>query len=355
MYTGQKTLSVVIPVRESQETITLTVESLLSQTKKPDEIIVVSRVGDSTKIVLQKYIDRHQIVYIETNEGSEYPRDAHINRWIGANCATSDYIFFTDSKVIFENNSLEAAVMLLEKNHVEALGASVYSWPSDSHRFVSKIQDKSLLRNNPIFPEKKILDKKNFGKSENLPVTTGLLVTRHAFNLIKNDFALEYSRVASTYDDYATAWLLVNSGIKILLTNQVITYHKHRLQLREYLRQVARSGQSAALLSKFYPECPFSKRRQTQMIGVVSSVIVGLLATVSLVAFQVPLLYPAYFVAGAVIFAGITNVIKSRDLICFLLPPITLFLILHFSYHYWKWQYSINTNRQTNVSKYVQI
>src|SRR5690606_3272053 len=102
-------------------------------------------------------------------------------------------------------------------------------------------------------------------------------------DLIKDDFGLDYSRVASTYDDYVTAWILVKNDIKILLTNEVVTYHKHRLSLKDYFRQISRSGQSAALLLKFYPDNPFSKRRLLQVFSLLVAILTATLLCLVLV------------------------------------------------------------------------
>lgn len=350
-------LSVVIPARESQKTIMKTLNSLFSQTLKPDEIIIVSRENDPTIKAVKHLILTKKIKYIETDKGLEYIRDAHINRWVGASQSKGDYIFFTDSKVIFEKNSVEKAVELLEKNKVHAVGASVFSWPSDSHRFTSKIQDKGLIRNNPIFKEEKMLDINNFGYTESLPVTTGLLITRHAFNLIKNDFGLDYSKVASTYDDYVTAWLLIKNGINILLTGQVVTYHKHRLKMSDYFKQISRSGQSAALMLKFYPECPFASRRLIQVLGITGIVAVSFVSALIAILQGFNILSLAMLTVFVMLLAGVINAIKEKDIVCFFFPPITISLILFFSFHYMSWLWIVWTKREkaSEISSYIQI
>ncbi|MEK7168458.1 MAG: glycosyltransferase family 2 protein [Patescibacteria group bacterium] len=257
-------ISVVMPARDSGGTIRATIESILNQTLKPYEVIIIASKNDNTRKAIGDYLYNNSVKYFELDNLQEYYRDAHIKRWHGAQKSKGNFIFFTDSKAILDEKALSNSLKLAKEHNVEVVAGTVLSWAEDTNSFISKVQDKGLIRNNPKFPKVGKLNKNNFGLTESLPVTTALFVSRNAFDKIEHDFGLEYSKIASTYDDYVTAWLLVNEGFEILVTNTVISYHKHRTSWKNYLKQISRSGQSAALMAKYYPECPYA---QLQLAG----------------------------------------------------------------------------------------
>jgi glycosyltransferase involved in cell wall biosynthesis len=348
-------ISVVIPARNSGDTIAQTVKSVLAQTLPPREVIIVASPGDGTKAPLESFIAQGLVRYFEV-EAAGYVRDAHYKRWIGAQEAHGTYVFFTDAKIVLAPDALANAAKLTLYFGVEVIAGSVRSWPGHEHRFIAKVQDKALIKNNPTFGQAELLHRENFGATEHLPVTTGLLMSKRVFKAIKHDFALEYSRVASTYDDYATAWLIVRAGFSILRTSSVVSYHRHR-GWRGYRRQIARSGQSAALLLDYYPDCPFGARRRRQVMLFASShlfftslIVATLLGTTTSTLW----LIPASMVAGFAI-AGIINVLRSKDIMAFWLPPITYLLIATFSYHFIKWRLMRQASKTSLPLKYLQV
>ncbi|MBU4210695.1 glycosyltransferase [Patescibacteria group bacterium] len=350
-------ISVIIPARESEATVRETVKSLLAQSCRPFEIIIVASSNDSTRSAIRDYIKNRTVKYIEIKPGKSYTRDAHLKRWVGANRAKGRYIFFTDSKATLKKDALKLAIKLSKQYKVEVVAGTAVSWQEDSGLLISKLQDKALIKNNPDFPFFGKLNINNFGNTESLPVTTALLLSKKAFNSIKKDFGLNFSKEASTYDDYVISWLLVKNGFEILVTNQVVSYHKHRIRWKQYFRQISRSGQSAALMLKYYPDCPFAKRRNFQVHAVlVLSLFILLLSvftvfTKGLIGFVT---IPAFVLFGLIV-AGLVNVFIEKDFYTFFLPPITCALIYDFSIHFFKWRYFMNKNKTDQVLRYFQL
>jgi len=329
--------------------------SLLGQTHKPYEIIVVASYIDTTSRAIEDLIYKKRVIYIKVKSRS-YIRDAHFKRWLGANRARGEYIFFTDSKAILDRKALQKAILLAKKYKVEAVAGIAKSWKQDENLLVSKLQDKGLIRNNPKFPKLGKLNIKNIGRTESLPVTTALLISKDAFKSIKGDFGLEYSKVASTYDDYVTAWLLAKEGYEILLTNRIISYHKHR-NWKQYFKQIARSGQSAALMLKYYPDCPYGKRRAFQVFTF-SALNIFLLAVTAIFIIKLYFgwLFILVFGTGlALIIAGIINVLIEKDIDTFFLPPFTYALICTFSIHYLRWFFTKTKNYKKKIINYFQL
>lgn len=352
-----KTVSVVIPARNSQDSIRPTINSLATQTRRPDEVVVVVARNDPTRTTIEDYLGFVQL--LETSPPARFVRDAHWKRWTGAKVAKGDVVLFVDSGVIVEENAISKILELMSEYGVQVVGGIVPAWPEAASHFVIKVQDKGLVTNYPEFPEARFINRDNFGDSESLAVTGILGMTRRAFESIQDDFGVEFSSIAATYDDYVVDWLLVSRGITILVSNQVIGYRKPRLTLRGYAKEISRSGQSAAVMRNEYPECPFGKRRLFQTLAVWGLVAASLAtAVLSLIAFgATALLVMTSLAVGGFFFLGVANAIKARDLDGFFIPPITIFLIFVFAFHFTKSWIWIRQNRlePRKIQEYLQI
>ncbi len=350
------TISVVIPARDSQSTIRLTIESLWNQTLRPDEVVVVVAPGDYTSMAIQDYITSGFVTMVTVCPPEDYIRDAQWKRYMGIKASEGNIIFLTDSKVLVEAHALENAKKLMQEHKVSVVGGITPAWPNQKQNFWARLTDKALVSNIPTFQEIGFLTKKSFGQTESLPVTTALMFTRSVFEKVSEDFALEFSKVAATYDDYVLAWLIVDAGFKILVTNTVVAHHLHRTSWKDYSKQIARSGQSAGVMAKMYPECPFIKRRLRQvcLIDVVVSVCT-LLAFLAIVLFKEAAISIAVALATAIYACvGFVNAIKAKDWQAFVFPFFTILLILTFALHFTK-TFTQTELHPSGVSEYLQI
>ena len=85
------TVSVVIPVYNSSEYIARTIESVLAQTHKPDEIIVVDDGStDETRQKVTQYEPKVKYIY-QTNAGTSAARNT------GIKTSSSEWIAFLDA------------------------------------------------------------------------------------------------------------------------------------------------------------------------------------------------------------------------------------------------------------------
>ncbi len=349
-------VSVVIPARDSQGTIRTTIETLHNQTRRPDEVIIVVGKNDFTQATIEDFIASGFVTMIVTEPPSDYVRDTQWKRWVGMQKSMGDIIFLTDSMILLEEHALETALGLMKEHKVSVVAGISPSWPDQKDNFWAALHDKALVSNLPEFPVAGLLTAENFGKTESLPVTAALMMTRDVFEKVENDFALEFSKVGASYEDFALSWLIVKEDYTILVTNQVIGYHKHRINWSGYAKQLGRSGQGAAVLAKMYPDCPFGVRRlkQVKLIGVVLLLIMlsGLFTTATFewLAITIGMLLS---VVGYLLL-GVLNVIKTKELRAFLFPLFTILLILNFALHFSK-TYAQKTHNPSTVSKYLQI
>jgi len=143
-------ISVIIPSYQHSATIGRCLDSILSQTLKPDEIIVVNDGStDNTLKVLEIYQD--QIILInQENKGSNPARN------VGFKASKGDRIVFCDADVIMAPNMIKELNTALD-SHSEASYAysgfrfgwkSFRSYPFDSERLrqINFIHTTTLIR-----------------------------------------------------------------------------------------------------------------------------------------------------------------------------------------------------------------
>ncbi len=351
------TVSVVIPARNSEATIGDTLRSLLTQTLPPEEILVVGAPDDTTYTAVVPFLENSTVRYIEAAAPAGYVRDAQYKRRVGAREARGEWIFFTDSKVLLDAGALEAALGAAGRASVDAVAGTARSCPDDAHKLMALLQDEALVQNNPRFGASRLLTRENFGSAEDLPVTTALLLSRPAFEAIEHDFGVAHSRYGTSYEDYAVAWLLVSHDFPILCTDTVVSYHKHRLTWKGYARQIARSGQGAALFTARYPDCPFAERRTGQVELWLGAHLGALLAFVLGVAFAGLAAVGALLALSLVAFTilGGVQAVVRRNVRTALLPPLTYVLIWIFVYHYMYWALMPQRTYMRRAAAYVQL
>ena len=105
-------VSVIIPTYNCAQYITEAVDSVLNQTYKNFEVIVIDDGStDNTKEVLASYIDKKQIYYIyQANKGPGAARNAGIDK------ARGNYIAFLDADDLLFPNSISRRISFLNKH-----------------------------------------------------------------------------------------------------------------------------------------------------------------------------------------------------------------------------------------------
>jgi len=98
-------ISVVIPTYNRKEELGRALDSILNQTIRPNEIIVVDGCSDDgTKLVLQEYAVREVRTFIQTGEGVSNARNEGIKE------STNEWVAFLDSDDWWLPNKLEEQV-----------------------------------------------------------------------------------------------------------------------------------------------------------------------------------------------------------------------------------------------------
>ena len=107
-------VSIILPNYNSSKTIIVTINSILQQTYKNWEIVIIDDCSDKkTKNILSKYkkIKKIKISYLTKNKGAAYCRNLAIKR------SKSDYIAFIDSDDLWEKNKLKLQINFMQKNN----------------------------------------------------------------------------------------------------------------------------------------------------------------------------------------------------------------------------------------------
>jgi glycosyltransferase involved in cell wall biosynthesis len=108
-----RSISVIIPSYQHVATIARCLDSVLSQTLLPNEIIIVNDGStDNTLEVLKKYGDRIKIINQE-NQGGQVARNN------GFAASSGDFVIFCDADVVMRRDMLEKFSKVLE-GHPEA-------------------------------------------------------------------------------------------------------------------------------------------------------------------------------------------------------------------------------------------
>ncbi|NQV90253.1 glycosyltransferase family 2 protein [Candidatus Uhrbacteria bacterium] len=131
-------ISVIIPTYQHAETLPSVLDSILNQSRKPDEIIVINDGStDNTEAVLAPY-QEHITYFSQKNQGAPTARN------LGFTHSRGEYVIFWDADVIGEPTMLERLETALE-NHPEASWAySSFCW--GKKLFLSTYFDQEKLR-----------------------------------------------------------------------------------------------------------------------------------------------------------------------------------------------------------------
>jgi glycosyltransferase involved in cell wall biosynthesis len=106
-------VSVVVPVRDEEGSIRELLDSLLAQTRPPDEIVITDGGSiDATPQIIEDYIRRGAPVRL-IRAGAALPGRG---RNLGAAQASFEWLAFTDAGIRLENNWLEALISKAEAN-----------------------------------------------------------------------------------------------------------------------------------------------------------------------------------------------------------------------------------------------
>ena len=114
-------VSIYVPVYNGQNTIESCINSILSQTVKPNKILVINdNSTDETAEILKKYSDKIEIINNDKNLGVSYIRN------FATNYLKSKFIASIDADVELTNNWLEKLIDKATKENITLIGGKMY-------------------------------------------------------------------------------------------------------------------------------------------------------------------------------------------------------------------------------------
>jgi glycosyltransferase involved in cell wall biosynthesis len=124
-------VSVVVPLYNKQNYIEQTLRSVMNQTYKNLECLIVDDGStDNSVAIARKFIEDNQLswsLYLQSNSGQTKARNHGIRESKG------EYIAFLDSDDLWAPNKLELQVKAIEENHKSVLVLSAYAIFKEDH------------------------------------------------------------------------------------------------------------------------------------------------------------------------------------------------------------------------------
>ena len=125
LHTGSAStaISAIIPVYNRESSVRRAIDSILSQSCPPSEVIVVDDCShDGTRQALEEYGDAITRIYLENNSGPSRARNE------GARCASAEWLAFLDSDDCWEKDKLKGQIEYLRKYPFYEIVQSEEKW-----------------------------------------------------------------------------------------------------------------------------------------------------------------------------------------------------------------------------------
>lgn len=230
--------SIIIPVFNRPDEMAEMLESLAAQREKNFEVVVVED-GSSLpcKAEVDRYTGRLEIQYItKPNTGRSDTRN------VGMENARGNYFLFFDSDCILPPEYIQTLNRCLEAGYSDCFGGPDRALPTftDMQKAVNFAMT-SFLTTGGIRGSGKVCMEKFHPRSFNMGFSRAV-----------------YEKVGGFADmfgeDIDLSIRIRQAGFKTVLFPEVSVYHKRRVNLRKFFRQVYNFGQARIFLYKLHPE-----------------------------------------------------------------------------------------------------
>ena len=230
--------SLVIPVYNRPDEVDELLHSLLAQSLKDFEVIIVED-GSQTpcRMVCERYEGQLKLRYLaKENSGPGQSRN------YGVEHATGDYVLILDSDVVLPEGYLQAVDDELRREPCDAFGGPDRA--ADSFTPVQKAISYSMtsfFTTGGIRGGKKKLDKF-------YPRSFNMGIRREVYNQLGGFSKMRFG------EDIDFSIRIIKAGFKTRLFPDAWVYHKRRTDFKKFWRQVFNSGIARINLYKKYPD-----------------------------------------------------------------------------------------------------
>ena len=229
--------SIIIPVYNRPDEVDELLESLLAQTVKDFEVIIVEDGSQKPcKDVCNKYADKLNIHYFLKENGGPGPA-----RNYGVEKAQGDYVLILDSDCVIPSGYLAAVDAELKTNPCDAFGG-----PDAAHESFTDIQKAisysmtSFFTTGGIRGGKKKLDK-FYPRSFNMGMKRSVYNNLNGFSKMRFGEDIDFS------------YRIFENGYTCRLFPEAWVWHKRRTDMRKFFKQVFNSGIARINLEKRHP------------------------------------------------------------------------------------------------------
>lgn len=230
--------SIIVPLYNRPVEIKEMLSSLLDQTYKEFEVIIVED-GSKNKAehIIDKFKDRLDIQYFfKENEGQGFARNYGFER------AKGDFFIVFDSDIIVPEGYLLKVIEGIEKDKLDAFGG-----PDAAHSSFTAIQKAiSYSMTSPFTTGGIRGNKKHVGqfhpRSFNLGISRAVWEKTGGFKLSRRSEDIEFSI------------RMINSGFKVGLIPDAFVYHKRRTSFAQFYKQTYNFGKGRIDIYCLYPK-----------------------------------------------------------------------------------------------------
>ena len=234
-YKTSPSVTVVVPVRNGEQTIQPLLESLQKldyNGNKVEVIVVDGNSTDKTREIVKKYPVK---LVVEKRKGLNVARNT------GIKCSNGEIVAFTDSDCIVPPNWITKIVENFKDPKVSCVGGSAKALDSD---FVSQYADNSIVRLMPFFTKREELEKvKPFFRH---PAGCNMAFRRK----VAEEVGYFDENIQYGFDEVEFADRVCRAGYKMVLDPEVTVWHKHRSTFGEFLKQNFQYGKGSGLVLK---------------------------------------------------------------------------------------------------------
>ena len=230
--------SFVIPVYNRPEEVEELLASMVSQSAKVFEVIIVED-GSQIKCeeICEKFQKKVDIKYFfKENTGPGQSRNYGVEK------ATGNYIIFLDSDCVLPNNYFEIVEGLIKNDFVDAFGG-----PDKAHKDFSLLQKSinysmtSFFTTGGIRGGSEKVDK-FYPRSFNMGYSIDVYKKTNGFSKMRFG------------EDIDMSIRILENGFKTRLFKDAFVYHKRRTSLKQFFKQVFNSGIARINLYKRHPK-----------------------------------------------------------------------------------------------------
>lgn len=298
-------LSIVIPVYNRPDELKELLESLVMQTRLPDEVVIVEDGSTiSSREIADSYTDTLPIKYFEKENGGQ-----GFARNYGYERATGDFFIVFDSDCIIPKNYLAQVAQFLQSTPVDAYGG-----PDAAHPDFTIIQKAISQSMTSVLTTGGIRGRKQH-VGEYHPRSFNMGISSQVFEETKG------YKIPFMGEDLEFSTRIIKMGFKTALIPEAFVYHKRRTDLMRFYKQLKYFGRARINLTRFHPE-------QIKIIHIFPLVFtLGMLGTLlfwwiwPVLGRVGTTLYGAYF---ALIF--LESLVVNRSLLVAILTPVATLL-----------------------------